>query len=500
MAQSLGLPPQCVRKDGFVAAGCPLGDAEFVQAHATGVAEVTQARVDTLVGLPLPAQDKLLLLRKSLQCRVHHLARAAEQRHVQTAMRDVEDAVVGAVFTIIGRDPAGCPDAAEQMQLPLRLGGMGIHSLSAANGLPCAAAFLAQAALTHTAVAKGTPRFDPFTGPMRTTILSCAERVRNEASIAGWPEDLSALEEHVQGILPHAQRKVCQELAATRAAALRDRFQPDATPNCDQAAARSDQARLLSVADSTAGAWLDAMPTCGGLTLSDGDVVAGVRFRLGLSPIPLSARPVRCDCKTLLTAANPDHAMTCPRLAGARTMRHDVVQSTWCRIGFANAVPTSKEPMDHHLASEAVCPGTAGYEKRCDILFALTKDLVVGDVTVTHPGGARVVAGASKTAGYAAQHSAKMKRAKHPLSGAKFVALAMESYGRMCPEAEDFLRDQLVGADRADSSAALRNARMRLSVAVCRGNGIIFRRAAATLVRVSGRGCQDGAPAPFVDE
>ncbi len=198
-------------------------------------------------------------------------------------MRDVGEAAVGAVFNIIGRDPAGCPDAETQVKLPLRLGDMGIHSLSAANSLPCAAA-LAQAALTHTPVAKGPPRFDPYMGPMRTTILSCAERVRNEPSIAGWPEDLSALEVHVQGILQHAQRKVCQELAATGAPALRDRIRSDATPNCNRAAALSDQARLLSVADSTASAWLHAMPTCWGLTLGDGDVVAGVRFRLGMLP------------------------------------------------------------------------------------------------------------------------------------------------------------------------------------------------------------------------
>ena len=165
-AKMLGLPDACIRADGFVAAGCPLGTEEFVTAHVDGVAQSITERVDKLLSLPVPAQSKLLLLRKSLQSQAHHLARSMASVPVP-ALRRVEDKITQAMFDMLSRDRAACPEAEEQMKLPPRMGGMGVHSLTAQEGLPCDAAFLAQAALTQRAVAGGNTRFNPFTGPMR---------------------------------------------------------------------------------------------------------------------------------------------------------------------------------------------------------------------------------------------------------------------------------------------------------------------------------------------
>jgi hypothetical protein len=60
---------------GLLVAGCPVGKPEFRTAQALAVAEGVEQLVNTLMELQLPVQDKLLVLRKSLQVKVAHLAR-----------------------------------------------------------------------------------------------------------------------------------------------------------------------------------------------------------------------------------------------------------------------------------------------------------------------------------------------------------------------------------------------------------------------------------------
>ena len=505
-AELLDLPEDCVRTDGFVAAGCPIGTEAFITAHVNEVAQKVLAKIDALMNLPVPTQDKLLLLRKSLQTQTHHLARCVPSHLLVPALHEVEERIVDAMFTILGRKREECPEAEQQMKLPPRMGGMGLHTLTAQGGLPCDAAFLSQAALTQRAVATGNPRINPFAGAMREVLEACAAQIRSETgemSIEGWPAATEDLENHVNGILPHAQRKVSEALAASRAAALRECFDPEEFPHQEKPVAHSNQARLLSVADPTGSAWLDAMPTSVGLTLADDDVVSSARHRLGLWPLPVTARPVKCACGDPLTSANPDHVQVCSRLSGAMTLRHNLVQQAWRRIATANGISTSVEPSYRHLVAEAANPGVRGYGNKGDILFAFMQDLVVGDVSITHPGGENVVRRASWVAGHAAEVRAKWKHEHSGWKGAQFVPLVMETYGKMCGEAEEFLREMVNNAHSANSTAAnaaLRNARLRLSVALCKGNGVVFRRAAGNLVKVSGRDCHYGAPVPYIDD
>jgi hypothetical protein len=216
----------------------------------------------------------------------------------------------------------------------------------------------------------------------------CAARVWRTVEIEGWPGPEVDMAEHAAGVLPQAQRMVCDALAASRADALRARFDPAAAPTAAlRAQALSHRARLLSVADSAESAWLDAMPTCAALTLSDDDLAASARFRLGLSPHPDTTRPVRCKCGAALSRANPDNALVCPRVAGATTARHNILQQAWRRVAFCNGVATSIEPVYAHLAP----PGHVPFGTRGDVLFATTRDIVVGDVAEVHPGGNTVV-------------------------------------------------------------------------------------------------------------
>ena len=62
---------------GLVAAGCPLCSEAFVRSEANSAKTVQL--IKRVLELPLPAQDKQLLLHRSLQLRILHLARDARK-------------------------------------------------------------------------------------------------------------------------------------------------------------------------------------------------------------------------------------------------------------------------------------------------------------------------------------------------------------------------------------------------------------------------------------
>jgi hypothetical protein len=122
-----------VSTDGIVAAGCPIGKPSFVAEEAEKSAQKVVALVQKLNDTELPAQDKLLLLRKSLQVKLSHLARCAEYTHIRQALLMVEQAVLQSILQIVGREEIMLDT--EQLQLPLRKGGLGLQCLTANDGL-----------------------------------------------------------------------------------------------------------------------------------------------------------------------------------------------------------------------------------------------------------------------------------------------------------------------------------------------------------------------------
>ena len=63
--------------EGIEAAGYPLGSTDFVQYKVNAAADKVMQLIKRMLASPLSAQDKLSLLRKSLQKKVLHLSRVA---------------------------------------------------------------------------------------------------------------------------------------------------------------------------------------------------------------------------------------------------------------------------------------------------------------------------------------------------------------------------------------------------------------------------------------
>jgi hypothetical protein len=83
-----------------------------------------------------------------------------------------------------------------------------------------------------------------------------------------------------EGILPGFSHLVFPDLAAARQVQLRDRLSSEG------------RKRLESVADVTAGPWLDALPVSSNCVLGNGDVVSSFRYMLGVCPAAMQDRTV----------------------------------------------------------------------------------------------------------------------------------------------------------------------------------------------------------------
>ena len=100
-------------------------------------------RIKRVLALPLSAQDKLLILRKSLQLKILHLSRVTRKSDVVGANSKVEQEILAGILHIMKCSDAQVDTA--QISLPVRLVGLGVHLMPDCDGVACHAAFLAAA-------------------------------------------------------------------------------------------------------------------------------------------------------------------------------------------------------------------------------------------------------------------------------------------------------------------------------------------------------------------
>jgi hypothetical protein len=498
VAAALGIR-HCV--DGMVVAGTPIGTDAFVKAHVAAKADAVSKSVDAVMETTLPAQDKLTLLRASTQHRTTHLMRVVRWELVGDAIQGVEDKVTDAAFQIMERPRQG--GASEtQMTLPLRNGGMGIRVTSALEGC---AAFLSAAAVTDTAQRDGPPQYQPLSGggpeaagfTSDWQALHAAGAARDGEPL--WPPD--ALELNVDRIdttLPRAQREFARFVAQGRSDELLASF---ATGTLE---GQRNRARLLSCQCRPAGAWIEALPVSGALTLSDGDFRSAMRHRLGLTHLPANAPGVRCTCGRVMQAGDTDHAMSCSSQAGGMQLRHEIIANAWRLISHCSGTAVASEPMLRELPGAQAGANAERPDSRGDLLLVLERGLTVADVSVVHP-AADSNRRAARVAGGAAAAREASKRARYETgdpNGYAFVPLVVESYGRMGKAAMGLLNTlaaTAVAGGARKKSTFVTNALRQLSVGLCRGNGVMYRRALGVLANATGRAFRLGMDCPTSD-
>jgi Reverse transcriptase (RNA-dependent DNA polymerase) len=486
VAASLGIA-HCT--DGLIVAGTPIGSDAFVAAHAAARADHVCQLVDDLAALPVTAQAHFCLLRSSLAARMTHLPRTVPWIHLAPSMRRVEDKIHDAAFAIMRR-PRVDSLATAQLALPLRFGGFGLPT---SDELGASAAFLSAAALTQATMSSGSASFRPFDGPCGPPLALAWAALHDDAP-GVWPATARTLDDRrVCDLLPSAQRDYSRFAAQRAFQTLLARCDPDSV------AGQRDLARLRSCACGSSSAWLSTLPTTPGFRLRDGDFITALRHHLGLPQVPVGTFAVTCFCNAALAPA--DHAMSCPSLSGVMTMRHNILLGVWRRIARRAGVASAAEPALQPLQRRALPRGRDG--ARGDILLALPDALTVTDVSVIHPAAATYAPAASRRAGAAAAVRDAQKRALYAADGAQqaygFVPLSVESYGRLGKPAMALLGSLATIASAGEGvtkTAFMASAVRELSVALCRGNGIMYRASLQALARASGSVFRAGLPVP----
>jgi hypothetical protein len=312
------------------------------------------------------------------------------------------------------------------------------------------------------------------------------------------PEALPATQGNIDKFMSSAQRAFSRFTAQDRSNAMMATFDASTEQGL------RDRARVLSCSTRSSSAWLDTLPTSQALTLSDADFRCAMRHRLGLTQLPANAPGVKCTCGHNMQAGDIDHAMTCRSLSGGAQLRHNLVNDTWCLVSHRAGIASSKEPVLRRLRGEQAAANATRPDSRGDLLLVLPSGLTVADVSVIHPAAATYVQ-AAQAAGGAAALREQAKRARYETAdpnGYAFVPLAVETYGRLGKAAMELL-NTLASAATAQGNLAkpsfVQNALRQLSIALCRGNGVMYRRGLAVLARAGGNSYMPGLVVPTSD-
>lgn len=486
-----------VSTTGIVAAGCPVGEDGFVCQQADGCAQKVVFLVETMQDLKLSVQDKLLLLRKSLQVKCSHLARCCEFDHIQDALHQSEQAVLQAVLDIIERDESMVD--VEQLRLPTRKGGVGLQCLTSNRGLVCKTGYIAAAALTQKALSQASESLQPLKGVSGTRLRSLYDEVSAACTCAGTCkcERLAtvSLEEAFQGnALFNLQHTTSQRLADKNQSLLLDKYREMAQVPEKQVNAEKHLARLLSLQHPVATAWLGVLPTKHNFNIDDHTVKSALKFMLGVSPGPKDKQHFECACAE--KCVDSHHAMTCNKMSGLRTWRHNLVQNSVRCGGRTAGLATTWEPKEHYFNSAQ--PGEDKYGRRGDVLMLLGGDCLNVDIAVTHPAKSGTRAKASKEAGAAAAEKEKSKIRDHETNGTpgyRFVPFIVETYGRLGTQAEALLKELAeiaASTGKCEEQAYMQWMRKEISVSLIRGNRKILWSFASTLHRGCGQNHMPG--------
>jgi hypothetical protein len=478
-------------KEGIVAFGTPIGEEAFIAATVEARADSIIAEIDRLMALPAPVtlQMKWRMLQASLAVRMEHLKRTVPWELLAASTRRVERAVQGAAAVIfqLPADAAGAeackPALLQQMTLPLRWAGFGLRTASEDSA---DAALLSGAAAAQAAMADGEAAFRPLDegSAARAGLLPRWQRLFDGyGEQCEWPAEARDLPaEFVAEKLPGAGHDVSRAADDARGAAM--------LADCDLATSDGENlaARLRSGAGCAAGAWLQAMPVVPQTRLSDSDFRLRGRHQLGQGLATAALQPP-CTCTEGLASA-PDHAMVCDHARGDARLRHDHVVDVWCSNTRKAMFAVSREPRFARIVRPVAAVARAG-NRRGDWTALLGGTILVGDVVVTHAGGCNSHAAARTTGAAAKKAEAGKQRAWREIGdaeGMRFVALAMETYGRHGSEAIKLMNEMgdAVAQRGGCKPMFMRAFRTELSCALTRGLGRMYRRTEANVIRAAG--------------
>lgn len=386
--QSLGKLPGMPRVVSGIVADEQIvrGSDVFVSKYAHSKVDDTEKKMKCMLGLPIPLQDKVLLLRKLEETCESDLLCTSEGALTRVARQSLDQVMLSAMCKIMHCE-RGQVDQRELL-LPVRLGCGGIVELPYLHGeLACDAAYLAAAAHAQEMGAAGPSRFHPFAGSSGDKMHAKWQHLM--PALGGW-----SLQQNTTLCLPNKEnvdavlRAVVEE---TQDVSHRDLLESvmhaiSNSPSLEQVVRdKSTAARVRSLLHPCATAWLNVLPSSPTTRLDDEDFVPALWHHFGVVlPQAHSQQAVRCKCGADMHQATPGHTMACKAFSKGWHTRQDVIAEAWCifieRAGFN----TSLEPLVRDSVPGGIEKKQDNYGKRGDILFEMEGGAVIVDESVAH--------------------------------------------------------------------------------------------------------------------
>ena len=381
----------------------------------------------------IPAHDALIILRSSLGApKLTYVLRSSPcAGHV--ALDTFDKSLRNTLCRVLNIDLSD--DQWAQASLPIRMGGLGVRSVS----LLASSAFLASAAGTRDLQ-------DRFLS--QVTLPEDVEFMRIQgiwSSLSGLSSPTGSSSLRLQATWDDV---ICRNVFSSLINSV-----PDI----------SHRARLLAVSSEHSSDWLHALPLSAcGLRLDNETIRVCVGLRLGAK---------LCERHTCICGEQVDilglHGLSCKKSTG-RVSRHNFINDIVCRSLRRAGVPAIKEPS-----------GLARSDgKRPDGITQIpweTGKCATWDVTVTDTLAASNLQHSAVVAGAAAEKAAERKIQKYTDLAAcySFIPIAFETLGPLNSAGVEFVRG--IGMRTRDCTGDFRELSFlwqRLSVAIQRFNAV----------------------------
>jgi len=416
-------------RDGFELLGSPIGDEAFCR---TFIDKFTVKAVAHTLG-PLSSLDDpqvvhMLLRLCASYCRVVHLLRAVPTPYAREAIAEFDSAVQKALQHGVGI--LFDEQALLQLRLPLALGGAGMRR-----------------AAEHSA------------GAYLASVMRAAE-------VDGWPAHLaSGFAQALDALCAGSgldSAAVCDPAQLRTQRCFSEAVDKRAFASLLAAAARLDQARLLSVSGRGAASWLGVIPSADlGYVLTPPEFTVLLKWWCGMD---VYDSVFACPSCGVAMDRLGYHALTC-RHAGSLGVRHNALREIFldflCRAGIG---ATREAP--------SLLPGSAA--RPADIFvpnFAAALPACL-DFAVTHTQQPNILQRASVCGGAAAeQYEVAVKDAKFgaecKAAGLVLVPMVVEVFGRWGERSlEAFQLVSKAGASSTSEKVAAAGNHLRRSMSV----------------------------------
>ena len=378
----------------------------------SSVKSVHKPLFDVLMTKKLSGQAAFQILRKCALPIMNYWSRAIPPTALWEAANVFDGLVLETARHIFKLGKLSDP-VLKQMELPVRLGGLGLMRVTTVSpiawtcSLGQTAGQLEKLGLV-TADAKGW---------LQDELSHALKVVEGMEFKFKFPKDpthfwtLFAIEPATKGL----QRQVMRKVWARRRLEALGCFKPKT----------GDFARMVSLNNKYAGSWLNGSLGSRLFRMDDQHFGMAIKLRLGLPP---ATDVHKCECGASLVK-DSSHFLSCAKLTGERTFRHNRLVGLLSQLARMSKVPTRLEP------------GVGGNRERADLEIAFSSCHTLVDVSVVHVQAPSISA---KAVGYRAaakwreQKKIRQYEDKARLEGKKFFPVVLESTGTLGEHAEVF--------------------------------------------------------------